>query len=125
MPLTNEDKYRLRRVGFLEEEIRAFDEAVDPAGKPQKINLDTGTWRDAMRSRLAWLRNMKRVGIPDDRIAAGIRRYYRMGSGRSPWDFLKIEYRPPRRLTDYQIALKSRQKAQVSRAFPFYGRKKI
>ena len=31
---------------------------------------------------------------------------------RSPWDFLKLEYRPPKRV-DYWAAMRARKKAEI------------
>ena len=123
MALNIIDITRLRRVGFIEDEIDYFDRAVDPAGNPQHLDLDSKVWRNAMRSRSAWRREQRRRGVSDDRIVRAIRNYYAMGKGRSPFDFIRQEYRPPRKLTDYEKARKARAKAGVKKWSPSYSRR--
>ena len=108
MPLSFDDARILRRSGFHPWEIKKYDEAVAPDGTPQVINLQTKTWQAAIASRRAWVQDKLRRGWSRPQIAGAIMGYYIMKRERSPFDFIKIEYKPPKQLTDYQEAVQKR-----------------
>ena len=113
MPLSIEDARTLRRSGFIAWEVKKYDEAVAPDGTPQVINLQTKTWQAAIASRRAWVSDKIRRGWPKAQIAGAIMGYYIMKKERNPFDFIKIEYKPPKKLTDYQEATKKRVEQRV------------
>ena len=113
MPLSLDDVRILRRSGFLPWEIRKYNEAVAPDGTPQVINIHSKTWEAAITSRRAWVSDKIRRGWPRAQIAGAIMGYYVMKRERNPFDFIKIEYRPPKRLTDYQETVKKRVGKQI------------
>lgn len=120
MPLSYEDRQILDKSGFIEEEIDAFGDARAPDDTPQVINIQSGTWQDAIRSRLAWWNDKRNMGWPEVKIREALRRYYRQDEERSPWDFIKVEYRPPKRLTDYQDARQKRAKDTIEKGLRRY-----
>ena len=114
MPLTNDDKTTLRRAGFIPWEIKKYDEAVTPDGKPQHTNLSTATWQAVIQSRHAWMTDKLQKNWSRQQIAGAIMGYYIMQRGRNPYDFLKIEYKPPRKLSDYQEVNQRRIRANMA-----------
>ena len=113
--LRYEDALKLRRSGFLPWEIKKFDEAKAPDGSPQQLNVNTKTWQAAMESRRRWVGDKMRRGWTPKRIAVSIIGYYVMHKGASPFDFIKVVYKPPKGLTDYQQAAKARAQRRVSK----------
>ena len=65
--------------------------------------------------RAKWVSSLREQGWTPQQIKGVIQRYYNLKHGRSPWDFLKLEYVPVRKLTDFQFAMKLRSKARISR----------
>ena len=95
---------RLRRAGFLPDEIERFSTMTDPAGRPQDVNslIETGPWRAMITARADYWQQERRRGVKDSAIIAKIQGYYRAFTRRRPWDFIKREYHPPRKIKDYQ-----------------------
>lgn len=108
MPLSNNDRSLLRRAGFIPWEIRKLNEAVYPDGRPQVINLETEAWKAVIHSRYAWITDKLENGWSSKRISGAVMGYYIGKRERTPFDFLKVEYKPPRKLTDYQEAMQTR-----------------
>ena len=122
MPLSMRDSLRLRQVGFTQSEVDEFKNAVAVDGSPQTINLDTATWHNMMISRKDWIMDMHtEEGLDLPEIEARIDEYYMMDRERSPFDFVKREYKPPRALSDYQKARTNRAKAQTDRLYKRYN----
>lgn len=105
----------LRQHGFINYEIRQFMEAETPDGETQYVNIDTKPWQAALRSRRTWVLQMRKRSWANERIVRCILDYYVRGTRRSPWDFIKIEYRPPRKLTDYEAKVKSRIQQRIQK----------
>lgn len=89
----------LKEAGFLPGEIKEYDAAVDPLGNPQPNIFDTKPFQYMILSRKEYIKRLQSYGWNNREI---IRRLlvHRRARGSSVWDFLKIEYRPPRSLTD-------------------------
>ena len=113
MSLSETDAERLRLAGFLQHEIDELSEARTADGKGQPpIHLDSPAWQATMESRRRWLDDKLNRNWTEDDIQREIIGYYEKGSQRSPWDFLKAEYKPPKKI-DYIDARRRRAQTQV------------
>ncbi len=113
MSISMYDADRLRNMGFLDYEIEAIANATDPEGKPQPvINLETDAWVAAMENRRAWWDDKVAKGWEEEVIINEIMRYYDRDKKRNPWDFLKAEYRPPKRI-DYWQGIRARKQREM------------
>lgn len=72
-----------------------------------------------MKSRSDWIKDKIERGWEDDEITEELRNYYRRGEKRSPFDFLRIEYKPPTKV-DYREAVRRRAEARVKVALGRY-----
>lgn len=88
----------LRRAGFIPREINEFQWAVSENGKPYVTDLESPVWRDVIRHRKEMIAKLDEQGWSRAEIAAGIERFYTMRGKFSPFDWLKIEYRPLKRV---------------------------
>jgi len=114
LTISYEDGQTLLAAGFLQYEVDQYAKAVDPAGNPQPaVDLSQPVWQRAMRSRRDWVEDKINRGWSEAEIQDELMNYYRRGEKRSPWDFLKIEYRSPKRL-DYLEAVRRRAQARVT-----------
>lgn len=114
MPLSLKDTLALSKAGFLPWEIDIFNKAEATDGTPQVIDIRSQAWRDMIKSRRAWVGHMRRVmHWPDNLIEDKINLWYRLKIGRDPWEFLRAEYKPPKRITDYQKARQARAEERV------------
>jgi len=108
LTISFEDGERLRLAGFIPTEIEAFATAVTPEGLPQPaIDLEGDVWQRVMKSRRDWVNDKIERGWEDEEITNAIMDYYRRNEERSPWDFLRVEYRPPEKI-DYKEAIRRR-----------------
>ena len=114
----------LRKAGFLPEEIDRFNSMVDPAGRPQDVNslIKTGPWQAMIAARRNYWQQERKRKISDAAIAAKIRAYYRAFTKRKPWDFLKREYHPPRRITDFQAYARGEASRRIMHHFGKHGK---
>jgi hypothetical protein len=114
LTLSFEAAEQLRAAGFLDYEIEQFATAVDPEGKPQPpVDITTPVWQRAMRSRRDWIEDKISRGWTETEIREELMNYYRRGEKRSPWDFLRVEYRSPQRI-DYREAVRRRAQARIT-----------
>lgn len=105
--------------GFLPSEADAFINAKggfehNIQSDFQKI-YDSIPFKKMLNDRKMWVSKLKEMGYSIQHIQGGIKHYFALKSGRSPFDFLKIEYVPPKVVTDFQFASKVRAKARVNR----------
>ena len=122
--LNAKQKKVLFDTGFLPQEIDEFDDARTPDGKLQDLAFDSAPFRAMRESRTKWILKLKKSGWNNRQIVEQIKRYYRLKAGRSPFDFLKIEYQPPKKLTDFAEAVKLKVRSRVSRTLgKQYGRR--
>jgi len=118
MPLSFDDTLTLSKAGFLPHEIKVFNELVASDGTPQVIDINSQAWQDMIKSRMAWVGHMRHVvGWPDNVIEDKINLWYKLKTGRTPLDFLRAEYKPPKRISDYQEARQARAEKQVERLY--------
>lgn len=112
MALSFSDAAELRDDGFQDFEIEQFASAKTPNGLDQPaIDIHSSLWQAVRHSRREWYDSKLKRGWTNYQIVDEIRRYYRKRSDRSPFDFLKAEYKPPQRL-DYISAVKARSKTK-------------
>jgi len=114
MPLGEGEKDYLRKSGFIQREIDAYDQAKAPDGKPIYVNIGSETWKKAIESRQDWVNERRRDGWDDWRINTALEGYYLLGRGRNPFDFIRAEYKPPQRISDYQEARRRRAEQRIA-----------
>lgn len=132
MALNRLQKQTLLSEGWLPSEINALQKASGGnigAGTSkrhvvkQDFNYSSKTFSSARRSRRRWVRDLKSLGWNDMDIKLKLIEYYSRGSGRNVYQWLKLAYAPPHRLTDYQVAIVKKIRAQASRTLgKLYGR---
>jgi len=127
--LTRKQKVQLRQDFFLPREIKGFDEAIggDIASGhrvPQKLKFNSKPFRAMRNSRKQWVRDLKKKGWTTDQVMQQVAAYYSLKAGRNPFDFLKMEYKSLKKLTDFIDAVKRKVRSRVSRTLGrAYGRK--
>ena len=103
--------YRLRQAGFLQQELDRWNR--DLLAKPQKVDLTTGTWKSVMEGRRRWRAGWKKRGLSKFSIDQKLRDFYvAVGDTFSPFDFLKLEYWPPKRVKAQRFQIAKRRRAQ-------------
>jgi len=117
MSLSQADAKRLLTAGFLQHEIDELAGAKDAQGKDQPpIILERPVWQSVMKSRQDWWIDKVNRNWTEDDIHREIMGYYERNSQRSPWDFLKAEYKPPKKV-DYIEARRKKAEAQVEEIY--------
>ena len=116
-----EMKSAMRRCGFLPLEIDSFMKAKVPgaSGKMQDVVKigNSKPFNDMLKHRATFCMELKRKGIGKVEIMSRIKQHYNNSDKKnSPWDFLKAEYRPPRKLNgkEFESALKARNIARTN-----------
>ena len=113
MTLSQADAERLRHAGFLESEIMELAEAKTAIGADQpQINLDSPVWQAVIKSRREWWIDKLDRGWTEHEIVNELENYYRRDKGRNPFDFLKAEYKPPKKV-DYIEIIRKRYAEQI------------
>lgn len=108
MGLSYADVVQLMNDGFQDFEIEEFSQGRTPSGRSQPaVNINSPLWESVRRNRRNWYYDKRNRGWSDVEIRDEIRRYYLRRRERTPWDFLKAEYKPPMRL-DYKTTIKAR-----------------
>lgn len=121
--LTKIQKLALKRDGFLDSEIKAFDRAETPSGNLQDFNFSSHAFTATRKSRQKWVKDLSNKGWTKKEITKSIQGYYGLKAGRSPFDFLKLEYSPHTRLSDFKDAVRRQIRARVTRTLgKMYGR---
>ena len=118
MSLSAKDSTRLRRAGFLNYEIQYFGGAVAPDDAYQpKVDLNSATWINAMSQRRKWWQDKMAKGFNVPDIKNTLINYYRKRGARkrTPYDFIRAEYKPPGKLKDYLHAIRRRAKDRMAR----------
>jgi len=99
-------------AGFLPEEA----EELAYGSKGIKVSAEkvygSRTGRAARVSRRQWIQDLLKQGWTEEEIAREARAYYARDSKRSPWDFIRAEYRPPAK-KDYREAAKKLAEVEV------------
>ena len=114
MTISAADADRLRQAGFIESEIEGFANAVTADGKPQPpVNLDSPVWQRVLESRREWWIDKVERGWTEHEIISELQNYYKRDAKRNPFDFLRAEYRPPKK-KDYMEIARKRATAQIA-----------
>lgn len=104
MTISSNDADRLRRAGFTEHELDLLANAKTPDGKDQPaIDVGSPAWQSTLKSRREWYDDKIAKGWKDQEIINEVFNYYAADKRRTPFDFLKIEYRPRKRVDYYAI----------------------
>lgn len=113
-----EINHKLLSAGFLKMEIRHI---LSAGNIPQLFK--TKPFILMLQERRRWWREMRRAGFTNAEIVDAIRRYYSV-EGRSPFDFLRVEYKPPRKadIVKYREAARKRSERKVA---TLYGKAKV
>lgn len=75
----------------------------------------------ARQSRLSWIENLRDRGWTRKQIEREAREYYRRDSQRTPWDFIRQEYKPRQKVDFKEYRAMARQRSQ-RRAGQLYRR---
>jgi len=115
--LNRAQKEYMYKHGWLIKEIQAFANARTPDGKRmQNFDFMAAPFQSMLKSREQYVNKLKNLGWDDTQIRQRINMLYIRQRGKtSPWDFLKIEYRPPTKLSDNAWATKLKAKLRISR----------
>lgn len=114
MTISSRDAERLAHAGFLRSEIEALANAKTATGADQPpINLDGPAWRAVLNSRSEWWVDKMDRGWTESEIREALGNYYRRDESRTPFDFLRAEYKPPKRV-DYIEIIRKRHAAQIA-----------
>jgi hypothetical protein len=106
--ITREDFRLLVSKGFLLKEIDKLNNAKTPSGDYQKIDLKEKVYQDWMNSRAKFWRKAHRKGMSAQKIRARIKRLYIRKGYKTPFDFIKEEYKKGLdKSQDYLVAEKS------------------
>lgn len=120
MTISANDASRLRQAGFIESEIMEFANAVTAKGEPQPpVDLDSPVWQSVLESRREWWIDKVDRGWTEHEIVAELENYYRRDSKRNPFDFIRAEYRPPKK-RDYMEIARKRQAAEIANELEGY-----
>ena len=116
------DQNRLRAVGFTWKEIKAFDAAQDPDNDSQPVvNISQSpVWQKTITTRVGIVRGLAAAYRNDTgkqltrpKLDAILNNWYAAGRRRSPFDWLKMEYRDKNRVMDMIPSLRrARARAQ-------------
>jgi len=113
---TNWQKGVLATDGFIKEEVDAWDDARNTDGTPHFINFYSETFTDMRRARRQWKRDRIDEGWTKEQMENELYDYFKASKGKSPWDFLKGSYKPPRKLKDFSDASRRRATSRRRKA---------
>lgn len=122
--LTTAQRNMLLKEGFTPWEVRQYNLARTPDGSLQDFAFNSKPFIAARKSRQKWVEDLKKAGWKKVEITQKIMDYYKLKAGRTPYDFLKLSYKPPKVVSDFQDAIKRKIRSRVSRTFGrAYGRR--
>jgi hypothetical protein len=109
--LNYDDAEKLKAAGFTDWEIDQLSQSKTPSGQDQPpIDLNDKPWIATINSRREWRDIRADEGYNDSEINNAINRYYQRDPNRSPWDFLKAEYKPPQKMTSFKGTVLAKEK---------------
>lgn len=106
MPLLGRQHKTLSDAGFTEFEMGIFNENLRQA--PQVFDLNKPFWQSRLKKRKEWIAKWIKQGGTKISFAKMLNSYYRSSRKASPWDFVKLEYKPPKKVGKYKEAQKRR-----------------
>ena len=122
--LTAAQRNLLIKEYFTPWEVRQYNLSKSPDGTLQDFDFNSKTFMAARRSRQKWAEDLKKAGWKRQEINMKIMQYYNLKAGRTPFDFLKLSYRPHKVVSDFVAAVRSKIRSRVSRTFGrAYGRR--
>ena len=106
-----EAQQMLISAGFLPHEIR---ELFSAHGVVDALN--SKPFHDMLIERRRWVSQMRKAGLSARQIMDAIKMWYKRDEKRSPFDFLRKEYRPPKKVDrkEYREAARRRASRMVS-----------
>lgn len=110
-------------AGFLPEEAQELTYGSSGVNVDSLAVYNSRTGRATRVSRMDWIRNLTAEGWTLEEIMREAREYYYRDAKRSPWDFIKAEYKP-RQIKDfneYREIQRRRAKAEIQ---PLYRKRK-
>ena len=115
--LNQAQKRYMYNHGFLLSEIKAFANARTPDGKKmQNLDFMAAPFQDMIKTRETYVARLKQQGWNDLQVRQRINMLYTVKRGKSsPWDFLKIEYKPPTTVSDTVWATMLKAKGRIVR----------
>jgi hypothetical protein len=120
LSISFEDGERLRAAGFLEWEIEKIAEGTLPDGSPQPpINLNSPVWQRVTESRRNWVDDKIARGWSEADINTNIMDYYVRSPKRTPFDFVKAEYKPVKK-RDFWLEIRLRNQRKVKASLKGY-----
>lgn len=120
--LTDSQKATMATVGFLRREIEAFDNATTRDGRLQDLSYHSYTFEAMVESRIRYWQRLTRLGWSRQKILSRLAKFYKRGG--SPFEFLRLEYKPPEAVTEYVYARYHAARSRVSRVLgKVYGKR--
>lgn len=124
MTISQSDAELLASAGFTNREIMELANAKTLKGADQPpININSPAWQRVLESRRQWWTDKLERGWEEGDIIREIENYYKRDEKRTPFDFLRAEYRPPKRI-DYMEAIRRRHQAQIHGELDGYYRRR-
>ena len=110
----------LTSAGFLPKEIREFFSAHGVVDM-----LNSQPFKEMLRERRRWIKEMRHAGMSTRQIIDSIKEWYGKSEKRSPFEFLRREYKPPLKVTrkEYREAARRRAGRQVRKLYGSSRRK--
>jgi hypothetical protein len=104
-----------RNAGFLAQEAQELTYGSKGINIDARAIFLSKSGRLARLHRGRWIRDLRARGWTDEEIERELHAYYMRDTKRSPWDFIRVEYRPPRRkdFRDYREAARTRAEAET------------
>lgn len=102
-------------AGFLPEEAAEFTWGSKGVEVNAEEVYNSMPARAARQSRRMFIKELLRAGWTFDEIFREIRAYYTRDTSRSPWEFIRAEYKPTRRkdFREYREAARRRSESQI------------
>jgi len=123
MSLSDYDALVFKRNGFLDYEIAQFAAGKTVKGADQPaIDISSPIWKSILFSRYEWTQDKISRGWSEKEIENEIMNYYARDKKRNPWDLLKAEYKPLKRVPYLEIIRNRHQKAIESEMPGYFGK---
>lgn len=118
------DQSILYKCYFTRREIKSFDVAIDPSGHQQPVvDLRSPVWKAVIARRQQLAKGLARAYRSDTgleltrkKLDAILDNFYHAGQRRSPFDWLKLEYKNPgQRVQDMSGSLRTARREALTR----------
>lgn len=108
----NNIRKELRAAGFT-----AYEARILSKGDNTVQAFGTAPWRDAMKERSKWIETQLSRGFTRAQIRRELNAYYKQGKKRSPWDFIRENYIPKRKVvkSDFKETMARTKKQRATR----------